>query len=269
VLARRDTSALRSTLLDQVTAIETLRASAIFEDRAVRARSGPLHALITAMLSLVEEAHLLDRALDRSFGGSGADMQGALAQVAAAVDLWRSGALDAAGLQRHLLQVNAELPLARELCRERLAPDDEVIRGAAAIVRLRELGEALVAFARAHESFQSGSARRLASPRFAVANDPVGAAWAGLRAAMALLLMGTFWILADWPSGATATILAALVTARLATMERARASATSASLLIAVAIIPFFIVTRSCCPIRRDSPCSPWLRHRYFSSAPT
>jgi uncharacterized membrane protein YccC len=170
------------------------------------------------------------------------DLQRSLAEMAAAVDLWRSGALDAGGLHQHLLRANAGLPLARELCREPFAPDEEVIHDAGVVIRLREFGEAFVAFVRASETFQSSKAPPSSSPRVAVANDPVGATWAGLRAAMALLLAGTFWILADWPSGATATILAALVTARLATMEHSLTAATGASLLIAAAIVPFFIV---------------------------
>src|SRR5262249_23027325 len=75
-----------------------------------------------------------------------------------------------------------------------------------------------------------------------VANDPVGAAWAGLRAGMALLLVGAFWILADWPSGVTATILAAVVTARLATMEHAVLAATGGTLAVVLATIPSFIL---------------------------
>src|SRR5262245_20066608 len=243
VLARLDAHALRVKLLEQVTAIENLRSSAIFEDREVRAQSAPLRALTTAMLNLLEATHLLDRVLDRPVCKNNvADMHASMTEVAAAVDLWRNGALDAAGLQQHLLRANAELPLARELCRKRLAPDEEVIRSAGAIIRLREFGEVFVAFVRACETFQSSNGRSSSSARVVVANDPVGATWAGLRAAMALLLAGTFWILADWPSGATATILAALVTARLATMEHALAAATGASFLIAIAIIPFFIV---------------------------
>ena len=164
-----------------------------------------------------------------------------MAHAASAIELWRGRVLDAACLQRQLLRAGAELPLARDLWRERLASDEEVMRGAASIGRLREFGKAFVAFARSYETFLSGKSQPSAS-RFAVASDHVGAAWAGLRAAMALLLMGTFWIIADWPSGATATILAGLVTARLATMEHAQAAATAACLLFTLACVPFFIV---------------------------
>src|SRR5262249_42994461 len=81
-----------------------------------------------------------------------------------------------------------------------------------------------------------------------VANDRAGAAWAGLRAAMALLLVGTFWITADWADGATATILAAVVTARLATMEHALLAATGGALVVALATVPSFILVEALLP---------------------
>jgi len=65
---------------------------------------------------------------------------------------------------------------------------------------------------------------------------------------MALLLASTFWILADWPSGVTAAILAAVVTARLATMEHALLAATGGTLVIALATIPAFILVEVLLP---------------------
>jgi uncharacterized membrane protein YccC len=59
---------------------------------------------------------------------------------------------------------------------------------------------------------------------------------------MALLFAGTFWILTDWPSGVTATVLAAVATARLATMEGGSEAATKAASLFALATVPAFIV---------------------------
>lgn len=64
----------------------------------------------------------------------------------------------------------------------------------------------------------------------------------GLRAALGLALAGSFWILADWPSGAAATFLAAVATARLATMGHQVPLALATSLVFAFATIPAFIV---------------------------
>src|SRR5258706_13706009 len=117
-----------------------------------------------------------------------------------------------------------------------------MLRRAAVIGRVREFFAAFLAFAEAYEAFLSRELPPVRSTGFSVSNDRIGAVWAGLRAAMALLLVSTFWILADWPSGITAAILAAVVTARLATMEHAVLAATQGALLIALITVPSFIL---------------------------
>ncbi len=146
------------------------------------------------------------------------------------------------------MQARANLPLARELYGEPFASDEEVIRRAAVIGHLREFFAAFVAFAEAYEAFLSREPQLVRPTRFSVSNDRVGALWAGLRAAMALLLVSTFWILTDWPSGVTAAILAAVVTARLATMEHAVLAATGGALVVAVATVPSFILVEILLP---------------------
>src|SRR5258706_1162262 len=117
-----------------------------------------------------------------------------------------------------------------------------MLRRAAVIGRVREFFAAFLAFAEAYEAFLSRELPPVRSTGFSVSNDRIGAVWAGLRAAMALLLVSTFWILADWPSGITAAILAAVVTARLATMEHAVLAATQGALLFALITVPSFIL---------------------------
>jgi uncharacterized membrane protein YccC len=145
-------------------------------------------------------------------------------------------------LRQSFVRASADLPLVRTLCRESFAPDEDVIRGAAAIGYLRDFFGAFAAFAEAHDAFLSPQPQPVRPARFAVSNDGAGAAWAGVRAAMALLFAGTFWILTDWPSGVTATVLAAVATARLATMEGGSEAATKAASLFALATVPAFIV---------------------------
>src|SRR5262249_54954540 len=60
--------------------------------------------------------------------------------------------------------------------------------------------------------------------------------------------VSTFWILADWPSGATAAILATVVTARLATMEHAILAATAGTAAIILATIPSFVLVETLLP---------------------
>jgi uncharacterized membrane protein YccC len=251
LLGGRDTSSQRTKLLGQAIAIENLRASAVFEDREIRAWSGALRRLDIAMLGVIDVAQLLGRSSDRLPHGDaviGPALDGALTKAAAAIDLWRSGELDAAGLSRRLVRTSADLPLARDLYRGASASDEEIIRQAAVIGHLRELFAAFISYAEAYDAFLSRQPQPVRPIRFSVSNDPVGAIWAGLRAAMALLLVGTFWILADWPSGVTATILAAVVTARLATMEHAVLAATGGTLAVVLASIPSFILVEILLP---------------------
>jgi len=250
LLRGADATQERTRLIGRVIEIQKLWASAVFEDRDIRARSGALRRYDTAMLHAIDVGYLVGRSLDWH-RHSGAVIRPALddglAKAAAAIDLWRSGKDDAAAFSRHLARASASLPLARELYREPAAPD-AVIRHAAVILRLRELFASLVAFAEASETFLSRKPQPVGPDRFSVSNDRLGAVWAGLRAAMALLLASTFWILADWPSGVTAAILATVVTARLATMEHALLAATGGTLVIALATVPSFILVEVLLP---------------------
>jgi uncharacterized membrane protein YccC len=251
LLEGRDRTSLRTKLLGQAITIENLRASAIFEDRDIRARNGALRRLNITMFDVVDVAHLLDRSLEWLWRVGGVvlpGLRGAIAEAAAAIDLWCIGKLDAAGLRRRFLKASVHLPLARELYRELLASDDEVIHGAAAIGRVREFLKSFVAFVEAYEAFSSREPRSLWPVRFSILNDGLDGVWAGLRAAMALILVSTFWIIADWPSGATAAILAAVVTARLATMEHALQAAIGGTLVIVLATIPSFILVEILLP---------------------
>jgi uncharacterized membrane protein YccC len=251
LLEGRERTSLRTKLLGQAITIENLRASAIFEDREIQARNGTLQRLNIAMLNVVDVAHLLDRSLDW-FRRAGAvalpGVRRVIAEAAAAIDLWCVGKLDAAGLRRRFLKAGVRLPLARELHRNLFASDDEVIHGAAAIGRVREFLKSFVAFVEAYEAFSSPQPRSLLPVHFSILNDHVDGVWAGLRAAMALILVSTFWIIADWPSGATAAILAAVVTARLATMEHALLAAIGGTLVIVLATIPSFILVEVLLP---------------------
>src|SRR5260221_2542638 len=245
LLGGRDSISQRTKLLGQVIAIENLRASAIFEDRDIQDGSGIIRRLDIATFGVVDVAPLLGRSvgwLRRGGAGTGTGLDEALTAAAAAIDDWRSGKLDAAGLRRGFVQASASLPLARELYGELGAPDEEMIRRAAVIGRVREFFAAFLAFAEAYEPFLSRDPPPMRSTGFSVSNDRIGAVWAGLRAAMALLVVRTFLILADWPSGISAAIRAAVVTARLASMEHAVLAATQGALLFALITVPSFIL---------------------------
>jgi uncharacterized membrane protein YccC len=204
------------------------------------------------LINAVGVAQLLRRmrdALGRTGASTEAEVDEAIAEATAAIQAWRAAAIDAAGLGRCLFQASARLPLVRQLCRDPSVPDEDVIRRVAVIARLREFFAALTAYADAYEVFVSG--KRPASPRivFARSNDPVGALWTGLRAALAVFLVSSFWILTNWAHGSTAAILGAVATARLATMGPAVPIAVGATLIFALATLPAFIIVEVLLPL--------------------
>lgn len=247
-----DAAPLRAKLLGEAIAIENLRASAIFEDREIRDRSDALRLIEAALIRLVGVALLLGATLDpryRTTGSNEACFDDAIGTAAAAIKAWRANAIDAAGLRRCLVRACARLPLTRQLYRDRSAPDGEVIRRAAVVSRLREFFTALTDYAEAHEDFVAAGTpvrRRIA---FRHSNDPVAALWTALRAALAVFFVSGFWILANWPHGSTAAILAAVATARLATLGPAVPIAIAGTLIFSVATIPAFIVIEILLPL--------------------
>jgi hypothetical protein len=65
--------------------------------------------------------------------------------------------------------------------------------------RLRKFFAALTAYAEADEAHLSGKSGALRCVGFIYFNDPVDALWTGLRAAVAVVLVSSFWILSNWP----------------------------------------------------------------------
>src|SRR5271167_5002309 len=65
----------------------------------------------------------------------------------------------------------------------------------AVIARLREFFAALTAYAESYEAVVSGAKTEPRPIGFAHSNDPVAALWTGLRAALAVFLISSFWIL--------------------------------------------------------------------------
>jgi uncharacterized membrane protein YccC len=105
-----DTTRLRTKLLGQAMEIENLRASAIFEDREIRARSNALRRLDLALINAVGVAHLLRRMLDglgRTGASTEAGVDDAIAEATAAIKAWRAATIDAAGLGQRLLRARA------------------------------------------------------------------------------------------------------------------------------------------------------------------
>src|ERR1700737_1628800 len=247
-----DVAPLRAKLLSQAIAIESLRASAMFEDRDIRDRSHTLRLLDAALVRVIGVAQLLARrldAFDRADASSEAGLNDAIAETTAAIEAWRTFAIDTAAFSQRLLRARAHLPIVWQLCREPSAMDEEAIRRVALIARLREFLAALTAYAEAYEAFVS--CRKLA-PRgidLAHANDAVGALWTGVRAALAIFFVSAFWILTNWPHGSTAATLVAGATARLALFGPTVPIAVAGTLIYIISAIPAFVLIEMLLPL--------------------
>jgi uncharacterized membrane protein YccC len=204
------------------------------------------------LINSVGTAQLLRRTLD-ALGQAAASIEAgideAIAEAIAAIKRWRVAAIDAAGLGRGLVQARARLPLVRQLCCDRSSPDEEVIGRIAVVARLREFFAALTAYAESYEAVVSGEKPEPRPIGFAHSNDLTGALWTGVRAALAVFLVSSFWILTNWAHGSTAAILGAVATARLATMAPAVPIAVGATLIFALSTIPAFIIVEVLLPL--------------------
>jgi len=228
VLGDGDMAATRGTLIGRAIAIENLRASAFFENREVRDRSNLLRLLNTSLINVIVAAQLLSESLGnlrRAGERIDTETEVGLAAASAALRDWRRGDIGAAELRASLLQ--ASTPPLSPLC---------------------EFLDAVIAYADAYEACVSGEGRAPRRVSFMRANDATVAFWTGLRAALAIGAVGSFWILADWPRGSTALILAAVATARLATMGHAAPIALAGSLIFGLATIPAFVVIEMLLP---------------------
>jgi uncharacterized membrane protein YccC len=230
VIGERDVVTLRTKLISQAIAIENLRASAVFEDCEIRERNGALRQLDIALLNVVGAAQLLGERLEllrQVTERVAAGVCEALAAAAAAVAAWRAGTIGVDALRAGLLAAAGRSPLSR----------------------LHDFFAALVAYAEAHEGCVSGRVPAPGRVRLARANDGVLALWTGVRASLAVVIVSTFWILADWPHGSTAAILAAVATARLATMGHAVPVSIAGTLIFGLATLPAFIIVEVLLPL--------------------
>jgi len=245
-----------ASLVSRTIAIENQRASAIFENRELRGRSSSIRLLNIALLRVGGAAQSLGEQLGyfrRTEQPVGAGIDDTLAGAVSALKLWQTGAIDAAGLEQKLRQTDARRCFA-ELLFPMPSSDSVSSRRAAAVSGLRELLAALTAYAQAYEACISGSAPVPGPIPFTPANDPVAALWTGLRAALAVAFVGSFWILSAWPHGSTAVILAAVATARLATMGHAVPLALAATMIFALATVPAFVIVEVLLPLTSGFP---------------
>jgi uncharacterized membrane protein YccC len=252
VLGKGDVGLAQTKLLRQAIAVENMRTSVIFEDREVRNRSNSLRLLNVALINVVAAGQPLGEQLKILLEGgqpSDAMIRDALAATIVAVRVWRAGGIGAARLRLRLLQAQLRSQLCRQPCRHPSASNEAMIRHLAAMWRLNSLLATLTMYIDAYEACFSRESQRPHPIGFTHSTDPIAALWSGLRAALAIVVASSFWILSNWPHGSTAVILAAVATARLATMGPAVRISVAATLIFSLATIPAFIVIETLLPL--------------------
>ena len=257
VLGGGDAAKLAGPMVGKAIAIENQRASAIFEDHDIRDRSGALRLLNIALLRALGAAqHLGEQLADLRHANRlvEAGIDDTVCDAMSAVKLWRAGAIDAAGLSRKLHETDVRRSLAERLFPVPSRNDVALYSRAAAISGFRELVAALATYAEAYEACISGAANVPGGIPFTRANDLIAALWTGLRAALAVVLVSWFWILSAWPHGSTAVILAAIATARVATMGHAVPLALAATMIFALAAVPAFVIVEVLLPLASGFP---------------
>ena len=242
---------LRTQLLSQAISIENMRASAIFEDREIRYQSATIEFVESTLIRLIGLGQLLGRELEIP-GRPGitgvAGLHDAMSEAAGAITQWRDATIDAASLSERLDRIISHLPSPQQAYIDP-APDDVVVRRIAARAHLCQFLTGMTGYAAAYEGFVAGRPLTGRHLGFARGNDAQEALWTGLRAALAVVFVSSFWILSNWPHGSTATVLAAVATARLATMGPAVLIAGATTLIFAAATIPAFIIIEVLLPL--------------------
>jgi uncharacterized membrane protein YccC len=212
--------------------LEALRAASLFEDPASRIRNTRLSAFIVSFMAASSRLQVLHRQLD-ALEAEGQDavlaiLEPTLSRLRAAVRV----AEQVPGTARAAAPLEAQLQALLDEWRDGQAPRQSASEpprdarepaavGPAAAARaalratellLREAVEHVRILASVYARLHAprGSERGLPRFRQGVASDPVLAVVGGVRAAVVLIVMCTFWIATAWPSGFSATLLAAV-----------------------------------------------------------
>ena len=243
-------------LIGSAIAIENQLASTVFEDGTMRARCASLRMLNLALLSVAAAAQSAAEqlgSLRQTVGPIGGRIEDLLLASISALKSWQSGDIDADGLGRKLQEADARVRLAEQLFATP-STDRTALASASVVSALRELFHALAAYAAAYEGCMSGKPAAPRPIRVGRAYDLADATWAGLRAALSVVLVACFWILTAWPHGSTALILLAVANARLATMGRGVLIARAAVMIFALATIPAFLIVEVLLPLATGFP---------------
>jgi|GEM_PF-905933 len=253
VLRSDGTMAGRIGLLKQAAAIDASRRFAIFTDREIRRARYAIACLCGALVDVAASAQCLGSGVHelRKSGHIDADLRRGAADFGH-VMAWRAGGIDGPLLRERLATKSIRLRSAFRPAASRSVR--EHARTLATLDRLSRFLDAVCSFAEANSALNAGrhsvsSCFELTSP-----NDLRSAVCVALRSILAVVISSSFWILADWPHGSSATVLATIATARLATMSHQVPLAIAAALIFSFATVPAFLLIDVALPLASGFP---------------
>ncbi|WP_028696568.1 FUSC family protein [Pseudomonas cremoricolorata] len=200
--------------------LESLRNVTAFEDPHMRRRSGRLMRLNSEFMAITTRFHALNRLLERLRERGplqlNAVLQPGMAPLIELLEPYVERSLTDADALRLTLELAAYRDGLQQQVRElraqflASAPSEaDLLDFHTAFELLYRLLDDLYNFAQTHASLAAHRHQREQwdEPYVAQTNWLVSAA-AGLRSAVVLLLLGSYWLLSDWPSGAMMTLIA-------------------------------------------------------------
>ncbi|QQC67376.1 FUSC family protein [Paraburkholderia ginsengisoli] len=216
-------------LVDEIVGFEATRTFAAFEDPAMRSRSQHLGRLNGEFMDACARLHALHQLLKRLRANGSVSTLAAikpyLDELAALLTSQPEAVLDAPQIAARLRLFQANLP---RRVRETRRPLEPVL--AESLADFDTAAELLYRFVdewlRYSETYASLSRRKTASPqrdasRYISRTNSFVVAFAFVRSAVVMAIVGWFWIATDWPSGGLAVIGAALVCALTSTAPNA------------------------------------------------
>lgn len=198
--------------------LESLRASAYFEDAETRLRNERLQQLTVDFMALLSSLHALERLLARQATGARdlrQHLQTCAQPLLALLHNPPANAAEALAMLPNLESQVQALDTLQDSDRN-LVSASQGFERETAIDLLQQLGWELLTYTRTYAALAkihaaSDKQSLVASERFVPHADLITALASGGRAALALVLVSSFWIAADWPGGAGAALNACVV----------------------------------------------------------
>ena len=219
--AREQFEASNVRFIAEAVGLESLRTVTAFEDPHMRRRNGRVSRLNSEFMAVTTRFNalhqLLERIRERGHRQVVAAIEPGLHALAQVLDAFCGRALtdhDAAQLAERMALYKDELPAhvrrLRGLFEQSQPSEDDLLDFHTAFELLYRFVEELHSYAQTHASLaEHRHARERWDEPYRSQTNWLACAAAGIRGAVVLLLLGSYWIATAWPSGATMTLVAA------------------------------------------------------------